>query len=114
MNAHPLDMGHVPPFLRSQPGSSNPAGIDTTLAERDVNYGPFERQAGINQNIKRAMHAAPNWKDLADDMKESLELIASKIGRILNGDPNYVDSWHDIIGYALLIEKRLQKGDSGK
>ena len=28
--------------------------------------------------------------------------------KILNGDPNYVDNWHDIIGYAKLIEDRLR------
>jgi len=36
--------------------------------------------------------------------REALEMIAHKIGRILNGDPNYADSWHDIAGYAKLAE----------
>jgi len=35
-------------------------------------------------------------------------MIAHKIGRILNGDPDYQDSWHDIIGYARLVERQLQ------
>jgi hypothetical protein len=30
-----------------------------------------------------------------------------KVARILNGDPDYADSWRDIIGYARLVEKRL-------
>ena len=30
-----------------------------------------------------------------------------KIGRILNGDSDYVDSYTDIIGYVRLVEKRL-------
>jgi hypothetical protein len=35
-------------------------------------------------------------------------MIAHKLGRIVNGDPNYVDSWVDIAGYATLVAKRLQ------
>ena len=44
-------------------------------------------------------------------MKESLEMVAHKIGRILNGDPFYHDSWHDCIGYLRLIEKRLEESE---
>lgn len=96
----PSETNHVPEFLR-------PQGIDGTLAERGATYGLFEEQARITQQIKERMHVQEKWDDLPDDMKESLDMIASKIARILNGDPNYVDSWHDIIGYARLIEKRL-------
>lgn len=32
---------------------------------------------------------------------------AHKQARILNGDPNYADSWHDIAGYATLVEQEL-------
>ena len=42
-----------------------------------------------------------------DEMKEALEMLAHKTGRILNGDPYFHDSWHDIIGYTRLVEKRL-------
>ena len=34
-------------------------------------------------------------------------MILHKISRIVNGDPNYKDSWTDIIGYAKLVEKTL-------
>jgi hypothetical protein len=34
-------------------------------------------------------------------------MIVHKIGRILNGDPNYDDSWADIAGYAQLVVKEL-------
>ena len=42
------------------------------------------------------------------DQIECLEMIAHKIGRILNGDPNYGDSWRDIAGYATLVADRLE------
>ena len=53
------------------------------------------------------MQDSPNWEKLDDDQREALEMTAHKIGRILNGDPNYADSWHDIIGYTRLVEARL-------
>lgn len=82
--------------------------IDETLAERGNRYGEFAEHARITQNIKKAMQDSPNWKSLPDDMKEALEMIAHKIGRILNGDPAYIDSWHDIIGYTKLVEDLLK------
>lgn len=84
--------------------------ITETLAERGTRYGEFHEHARITQNIKRAMCDSPNWKYLNDDMKEALEMVAHKVGRILNGDPEYHDSWHDIIGYTKLVEQRLATG----
>ena len=46
--------------------------------------------------------------DLEPDQREALEMLALKIARILNGDPNYADSWHDVAGYATLVADRLQ------
>ena len=34
-------------------------------------------------------------------------MICHKIGRIINGDANYEDSWRDIAGYAQLVADRL-------
>lgn len=83
-------------------------GISDTLNERESSYGNYNRQCIITQNIKKAMMGAANWDKLSADKKESLSMIAVKIGRILNGDPNYKDSWHDIEGYAKLIADVLK------
>lgn len=80
--------------------------IENTLEQRGTRYGKFENHADISQVIKTAMKSG-NWYSLAPDQKEALDMIAHKIARILNGDPNYIDSWHDIAGYATLVEKRL-------
>ncbi len=82
--------------------------IDNTLEERGQRYGDFKSHADITQGIKAVMQDGVQWRNLSDDKKEALEMIAHKIGRILNGDPNFHDSWHDIIGYARLIEKDLK------
>lgn len=81
--------------------------IAQTLADRGSRYGSFEGHSNITQSLKATMAAAPKWGALAPDQKESLEMVAHKIGRILNGDPNYHDSWHDIVGYAKLVADRL-------
>ncbi len=96
---------------KTLPGRMPPpqvTGIDATLAERGSRYGEFPEHARITQNIKRAMSESRRWSELADDQREALEMVAHKIARILNGDPNYHDSWHDIIGYTKLVADRLE------
>ncbi len=86
--------------------------VNETLKERGCRYGAFDSHAAITQYLKEVMQGAiddapTNWKSLTASQRESLEMIAHKIGRILNGDPNYSDSWHDIAGYATLVENEL-------
>lgn len=85
----------------------NPDSLDAVLNERGSRYGSFLKHAIITQRIKAVMTDTPNWIALNDDMVEALEMIAHKIGRILNGDPAYADSWVDIAGYAQLVADRL-------
>jgi len=81
--------------------------IDITLEQRGSRYGEFISHAEISQRLKDDMRMCPKWDELHSDQKESLEMIAHKVGRILNGDPNYHDSWHDIVGYAKLVADGL-------
>lgn len=81
--------------------------IQQTLAERGATYGSFEDVATMSQNLQATMRNSKNWGSMPDEMREALQTISSKIARILNGDPNHVDSWHDIAGYATLVEKGL-------
>jgi hypothetical protein len=93
---------------KSVPKVTNKAqGIEATLADRGDKYGDFKEHAQITQGLKRVMRGTPKWYELTSAQKESLEMIAHKIGRILNGDPNYKDSWVDIEGYAHLVSQEL-------
>jgi hypothetical protein len=47
------------------------------------------------------------WSQLSPVQRQALTVIADKIARILTGDPDYADNWHDIQGYARLVEERL-------
>ena len=81
--------------------------INATLNERGATYGEFIGQAIITRGILAVLEEQPGWEHLRPDMQEALHMIASKIARIVNGDPYFNDSWHDIAGYATLIERTL-------
>ena len=81
--------------------------VDQTLDEREATYGRVEFHATLAQALKAEMWCTGAWEDQDPDMKEALEMIQHKIARILNGDPCKADSWHDIAGYARLVERRL-------
>lgn len=81
---------------------------DEMLAERGERYGDFTEVAETSQRLKDAMSFAINYGKLMPEQVEALGMIAHKIARILNGDPNYVDSWADIAGYAQLVVQRLE------
>ena len=98
----------------SRSGGQPVTGIDDTLAERGARYGAFTEHARIAQNIQDAMRQEAGWEQLAADQKQALTVIADKIARMLNGDPGYRDNWHDIVGYAQLVDKRLERDEAKK
>lgn len=91
-------------------------GLENTLAERGARYGDFSDHALIAQELQTVMHTAETrdatgarmigWHRLSAVQKQALTVIADKIARILSGDPNCTDNWHDIQGYAKLAEDR--------
>lgn len=95
--------------------------IEKTLSERGNRYGDFADHARLAQRLQDCMRefARPlepaaetfgmitPWDHLSPVQKQALTVIADKIARILSGDPNYADNWHDIQGYAKLVEDRL-------
>jgi len=92
--------------------------VENTLAERGNRYGDFTDHARIAQQLQDVMHnsgsvasstlmsANKGWYGLDPVKKQALTVIADKIARILSGDPEYKDNWHDIQGYAKLAEDR--------
>lgn len=82
--------------------------IKDTLTERGNRYGSFAEHARITQSLKDTMELTPKWPLLTNSQKEALEMVAHKIGRILNGDPFYIESWRDAIGYLQLVINELE------
>lgn len=87
--------------------------ISQILDERGSRYGSFVTHANITMALKLSIHEhikIHNKEDvITADQLEALDMICHKIGRIVNGDPNYADSWIDIAGYAKLVSDRLQQ-----
>lgn len=98
------------PRLRMQ--GAAPEGIDETLAERGTKYGKFIDQAAVTYKLKNVLreHSSNHSKSYSYDQAEALDMICVKLGRIVNGDSDYADSWVDIAGYAKLVSDRLQTG----
>jgi len=109
------ELGYDPKYFIERPAAASEASVDSTLDQRGNRYGRFVNNGRVSQGVKSALETGANWKRLDDDMKEALFMIGHKMARIVNGDPKYTDSWHDIAGYARLIEQRLEdecKADS--
>lgn len=82
--------------------------VEQILEQRGERYGLFMANANTCQSLKRVLHMNENWHHLASDQREALDMICHKMARIINGDPNYRDSWDDVAGYATLVAKRLK------
>lgn len=75
--------------------------VEKIIEEREKVHGEFWKTAEIAQELKGAI-AQHTDKSLDPVHTEALDMIASKIARILSGDANHVDHWIDIAGYAQL------------
>ncbi len=82
--------------------------MDDIINERQKTHGDFYRVAGAAQELKDVMRRGKNWKILEDTQKEALEMVATKIARMLSGDHLYLDNVVDIIGYMTLLERQLK------
>ncbi|GCE65734.1 hypothetical protein OMCYN_01680 [cyanobiont of Ornithocercus magnificus] len=92
---------------KSQPMSTD---IDKTLKDRGALYGPFVGHARIVRDLMKVIRLELEHSEnyLEADQEEALHMIFHKIARIVNGNPNHIDSWHDIVGYAKLVEDILR------
>jgi hypothetical protein len=84
--------------------------VDDVLNERAKNYGKFIEGAEIMQMTKRLIHnyVEQRGTSLAFDQLEAIDMIIHKLGRIVNGNPDHIDNWVDIAGYATLVADRLK------
>jgi hypothetical protein len=77
---------------------TNPA-----VPNRDHQHGGLDAVGITSQQIKDSMREGINWKtnSLHSAAKESLDMIAHKIARVLSGhNPHDFQHWEDIAGYA--------------
>ena len=85
--------------------------VSSILDEREGTHGDFREVARVAQGLKAVMETGKNWDCIADFQRETLDMIQSKVARILSGDPDCLDHLLDIAGYATLAA-RIMKGRS--
>lgn len=84
--------------------------INEILNTRATTHGNFGVNATMSQDLKSTIeyYAEQTTTKLTKPQKEALDMICSKIARICVGNPNEIDHWRDIAGYALLVVKELE------
>lgn len=86
------------------------------LKERQKTHGEYANVARIAQSLKAILQDGPSYDGLTLMQRESLDLICTKLSRIVCGAPEK-DHWVDLSGYADLIvfnEFNQKKSASGK
>lgn len=85
--------------------------LKSTLAERGARYGTFLGNARISQELKRVLRKYCDDRPgkFRADQLEAFDMFCTKISRIIEGDPNWADSWRDIAGFAMLVADEIPK-----
>jgi hypothetical protein len=77
--------------------------LNEILAERGRDYGSFCEVAATAQALKNLAVS----EHMNNSQREAMEMICSKIARLACGDPDHIDSWRDVAGYATLMVLEL-------
>ena len=81
--------------------------ISKVLESKEENYGSFVKHAALSQRLKEIVFESVG--SLEPYQIEALEMICVKLARIAGGNPDYIDSWLDLAGYAQLVANELDK-----
>lgn len=86
--------------------------VQETLDERGVNYGSYEVGTTLRAEIMQLILNSYKLNNGGNDMPKFYEIaildIVNKLSRLASC-PTHVDSWHDIQGYAKLVEDLVKK-----
>jgi hypothetical protein len=82
------------------------------ITEREQTHGAFAAVAETAQELKLIFRRTPNWLALSDVQREALESKATKLARLLCGDPNEIDHWRDDAGYSELVVRNLRRAST--
>lgn len=81
--------------------------VDEILQVRAQIHGDFSLDAATAQMLKKILRECENWERLSSVQREALEMICTKLSRIMVGNPHHKDHYDDIAGYARLVAQRL-------
>jgi hypothetical protein len=82
------------------------------LDKRAKTHGDFYYTARTAQDLKRALKDSPGWESLSQVRREALQMVCSKLARIVCGNPNELDHYVDIQGYIELAKPKKEQQTS--
>ena len=84
--------------------------IEETLKVRGNVHGDFVDSAYFKVGVEGLIRSTPNYYRMDPACRQALFMIVEKMGRILYGEPIFADHWHDISGYAKLVDDAITNG----
>lgn len=81
--------------------------LPESVPDRQATHGDYASYCHAVAAISAAVGCS-QVKPLGHVADESLSMIIRKVARITTGDPNFVDHWLDIAGYATRMAEHLQ------
>lgn len=87
--------------------------IEKTIESRKNTHGSWQLGAKVAQDLKRTIksHMTESGPH-TDSVMEGIDRICMKLSRIAVGDATEPDHWHDIAGYATLVENDIKQSYS--
>lgn len=82
-------------------------GVVATIKARHSTHGDFSEQSKFCMQLCELFISHPGWPLLDPEHKHALLMICVKMSRLMSGNPNVADHWHDIAGYAALVENKI-------
>ena len=83
--------------------------LPESVPDRQATHGDYAAYCHAVAAISASVECSL-VKPLGHVPEESLNMIIRKVARITTGDPNFVDHWLDIAGYATRMAEHLQAG----
>ena len=83
--------------------------VKQILDERPKTHGDFTDGARFTQSVLQLAATMPGYSRATAVHKEGFHMIVHKLQRILAGDPDFAEHWHDVAGYANLVADRCEK-----
>jgi len=90
-----------------------PTDTQQIIKDRHKTHGDYRKVFDLSQFIKAHLRSGNQQLAINRDMAvhlEALDMIAVKIARITHGDPNEIDHWQDIAGYAQIVVNHIEEG----
>lgn len=81
--------------------------VSETLNNRQATHGDYHEQAELFDALLKTAQTGPKFHQLTSQERGGLVMILQKASRILSGNPHEPDHWHDIAGYATLVERDI-------